>query len=75
LRLLEALLDRVLTASLYLADSLANSAEALRWAASSASEFGKITPPEPRVTGRRGSWGGLLGKYEFDLELLEVLEG
>jgi hypothetical protein len=75
LRLLEVLLDRVLTASLYLADSMANSAEAMRWAANLASEFGKIAPPEPRVTGRRGSWGGLLGKYECDLELLEVLEG
>jgi hypothetical protein len=56
------------TASLYLADSLVNSAVALRWAANSASEFGSIRPPGPRVTGSRGSWGGLLGTYEW-LEL------
>jgi hypothetical protein len=54
-----------------------NSAVTLRWAANSASELGRICPPGPRVTGSRGSWGGLLGKYdlEFDLEWLEDLEG
>jgi hypothetical protein len=69
------LLDLLSTASLYLVNSLMNSAMALRWAANSASELGRINPPGPRVTGSWGSMGGLLGTYDFDLEWLGVLEG